>query len=141
MEEHAARIDDPALRESYLTGLRVNRAIAEAAAELPPPGCLRVRLPRADAPPRRHPAADETVDLVWTVDAGKRDVALIRQEGKVAARRQRILRLCAEAEAAGASPRVDDLAGAFRVTPRTIRADLATLRRQGYNVCTRGRAG
>ena len=139
VEEHAACIDDPALRESYLTGLRVNRAIVEAAAELPPPGCLRVRLPRADVPPHRRPAPDETVGLVWTVDAGEQDAALLKQEGKVAARRQRILRLCAEAEAAGASPRADDLASALQVTSRTVRTDLAALRRQGHAVCVRGR--
>jgi DNA-binding SARP family transcriptional activator len=141
VEKHAARIDDPALRESYLAGLRVNRAITEAAAELPPRGCLRVRLPRADVPLHRRPTPDETVDLVWTVDAGEQDAIVVGQEGKVAARRQRVLRLCAEAEAAGASPLADDLAGALRVTSRTIRTDLAALRREGYAVCARGRTG
>jgi DNA-binding SARP family transcriptional activator/predicted ATPase len=139
VEKHASRIDDPALRKSYLIGLRVNRAIAEAAAELPPPGCLRVRLPRADAPPHRRPAPDETVGLVWTLDTGEQDAAPVRQEGKVAARRRCILRLCAEAEASGASPRADDLAGALQVTPRTIRTDLAALHRQGHAVCVCGR--
>jgi len=42
------------------------------------------------------------------------------------------------AEAAGAAPAIADLAGALDVSPRTIRADLAALKRQGHTVRTRG---
>jgi len=140
VNEDAARIADPAFRETYRTGTRVNRAIVEATATQPPPGRLRVCLPRADAPTHRRPTAEEMVTLVWTVDAGEEDSALGRREGRVALRRHRILRLLAEAEAAGALPTVADLAGALDVSPRTVRADLAALRRQGHTVRTRGRA-
>jgi len=137
--ERAACISDPAWREKYRTGLRVNRAITETFAEQPPPGQLRVRLARADVPAYRQPTPEELITVIWTVDAGPEDAALAEREGKVALRRHRILRLLAEAEAAGALPTVADLAGALNVTPRTIRSDLTALRRQGHPIRTRGR--
>jgi DNA-binding SARP family transcriptional activator/predicted ATPase len=139
VDERAAQIDTAALRASYRTGLRVNRAITGAAARLPPPGRLRIRLVRPDAPSHRRPTPAERISLTWTVDAGDEDAALGRREGKVALRRRRILRLMAEAEAAGALPAVADLAGALNVSVRTLQADLAALRRQGQRVRTRGR--
>ncbi|MBE9506952.1 MAG: DUF1670 domain-containing protein [Chloroflexi bacterium] len=93
---------------------------------------------RADAPAHRRPTSDETVTLTWTVDAGEEDDVLAKQEGKVALRRRRLLRLLAEAEAANGLPTVADLAGALGFSPRTISADLAALRRQGHAVRTRG---
>ncbi len=137
--ERVELIDDLALRETYCTGLRVNRAIAAVLAQQSPPGRLRVRLARADAPAHRRPIPDETVALTWTVDAGEEDAALVEREGKVALRRHRLLRLLAEAEAAVTRPAIADLAGALDVSPRTIRADLTALRRQGYAARTRGR--
>jgi len=139
LNERAELISDLAWQEKYRTGLMANRAIAEAAAGQPPPGQLRVCLARADAPAHRRPASDETVPLIWTVDASEADGALAEREGKVALRRHRLLRLLAEAEAAGALPTVADLAGALDVSPRTICADLAALRRQGHAARTRGR--
>ncbi|MEA3340655.1 MAG: tetratricopeptide repeat protein, partial [Chloroflexota bacterium] len=137
--ERVELIDDPALREKFRTGLRVNRAIAAALAQQPPPGQLRVRLARAGAPAHRRPTPDETVALVWTVDAGGEDAALLEREGKVALRRHRLLRLLAEAEAASALPAIIDLAGALAVSPRTIRTDLTALRSLGHAARTRGR--
>jgi len=138
VDERAEYIDDPALRKTYRTGICTNRAIAEVAARLPPPGCLRVRLAHADVPAHRRPAPDETAAVIWTVDASAEDAALAEQEGKVILRHHRILRLLAEAEAAGVRPTVADLAGALDVSPRTIRSDRATLRRQGHAARTRG---
>lgn len=138
VNERAERIDDPALRKTYRTGLRANRAIAEAAARLPLPGRLRVRLARADVPAHRRPTSDETVAVIWTVDAGGEDAILAEQEGKVVLRHHRILRLLAEADAAGTLPTVADLAGALDVSSRTIRNDMAILRREGHTVRTRG---
>jgi DNA-binding SARP family transcriptional activator/tetratricopeptide (TPR) repeat protein len=140
VNERAALINDPAWRESYRTGLRVNRVIAAALADQPSPGQLRVCLARADAPAHRRPAPDETVTVIWTVDAGEEDATLAKRQGKAALRRHRLLRLLREAEAAGALPAIADLAGALDVSPRTIRADLAALRRQEHAVRTRGRA-
>jgi predicted ATPase/DNA-binding SARP family transcriptional activator len=139
VDERAGRIDDPSLRQMYRSGRRVNRAIAEALAAQPPPGRLRVRLARADVPAHRRPLPSETVVVTWSVDAGAADAAPARAQGKVAQRRACLLRLLAEAAAAGALPTVADLAGALEVSPRTIRADVAALRRQGHCVETRGR--
>jgi DNA-binding SARP family transcriptional activator len=141
LEEQSERINDPVLQEKYRTGRRFNRDIAEAIAGRPPPGRLCVRLARADAPARRRPARDELVTVIWTVDAGEEDAALAKREGKVALRRHRLLRLLAEAETAGGLPTGADLAGALGFSPRTIRADLAVLRRQGHAVHTRGAQG
>ena len=136
--QRAERIGDPAWRETYRTGLRLHRAVAEAMACQPPPGQLLVYLPRSDAPVRRRVPPEEKVAVVWTVDAGEADEAVAEQGGRVALRRHRLLRLLAEAEAAGGLPTVADLAGALEVSPRTIRADLAALRRQGHTVRTYG---
>jgi tetratricopeptide (TPR) repeat protein len=138
LEEQSERINDPVLQEKYRTGRRFNRDIAGALAGQPPPGRLRVRLARADAPTHRRPPPHELVTVIWTVDAGEEEVALAKRESKVALRRHRLLRLLAEAEAAGGLPAVADLAGALDFSPRTIRADLAALRRQGHTVYTRG---
>jgi tetratricopeptide (TPR) repeat protein len=138
LEEQSGRINDPVLQEKYRTGRRFNRDIAEALAGQPPLGQLRVCLARADASPHRQPASDELLTVIWTVDAGEEDADLSKREGKVALRRHRLLRLLAEAEAAGGLPTVADLAGGLDFSPRTIRADLAVLRRQGHAVRTRG---
>lgn len=137
--ECAERIHDLALQEQFCTRFRVCRAVTDALADQPPPGQLRVRLPRADATGRGRGSPRATIAVIWTVDAGEEDAALLAREGKVVLRRHRILRLLAEAEAAGALPTVADLAGALEVSPRTIRADLAALRRQGHPVRTCGR--
>ncbi|MBN1976183.1 MAG: AAA family ATPase [Anaerolineae bacterium] len=138
LDEQSERINDPVLREKYRTGRRFNRDIAEALAGQPSPGRLRVHLARADAPARRRPTRDELVAVIWTVDAGEEDAALAKRAGKVALRRHRLLRLLVEAETAGGLPAGADLAGALDFSPRTIRADLAALRRQGHAVHTRG---
>jgi DNA-binding transcriptional ArsR family regulator len=138
LEEQIERISDPTLQETYRTGRCFNRGITEALANLPSSGCLLVELAHADVPAHRPSPPEETVTLIWTVDAGEPDAALARQEDKVALRRHRILRLLAETEAAGGLPTVVDLAGALDVSPRTINGDLAALRRQGHPVRTRG---
>jgi DNA-binding SARP family transcriptional activator len=138
LDERAQLIGDPAWQEKYRTGLRVNQAIIQAAALLPPPGHLRVRLARADVPAHRRPEPDEMIAVIWTVDAGEEDAALAEQVSKAPLRRRRILRLLAEAETAAALPTVADLAGALDVSARTIRSDLAVLCEQGHTIRTRG---
>lgn len=136
--ERAACIDEPDLREAYRSGHRVHRAIAQALAEQPAPGCLRVRLARADVPAHRRPRPDEVVSLIWTVDNGPPDTALGEREGPVALRRHRLLRLLATSQEAGALPTVADLAGALEVSSRTVRSDLQALRQEGHRLSTRG---
>ncbi|MEA3397408.1 MAG: DUF1670 domain-containing protein, partial [Chloroflexota bacterium] len=138
VDERAERIGDPVWQKKYRTGLMANRAIAEAVACQPPPGQLCVSLARAGIPAHRRPTSGETVTVTWTIDAGEEDAVLAGREGKVALRRHRLLRLLAEAEAARALPTVTDLSGGLGVSSRTVRADLAILRRQGHIARTRG---
>ena len=139
LDERVKKIAAPAWREKYISGHRFNRDITSAAADLPPPGQLRVSLAPVDTGAHHHPAPEEAVTVIWTVDAGEPDAALAERDGKVTLRRHRILRLLVEAEEAGGSPTVADLAGALNVSPRTIDSDLAALRRQGHSIRTRGR--
>ncbi len=136
--EFAERVSDPIWQEKFRTAYHARQAIAEAVAVQPPPGCLRVRLARADAPGHRQPLPDETTFVVWNVDDGNADAAIAKREGKAALRRHRLRRLLAQAHATNAAPTIEDMAGALDVSPRTVRADLAALRRQGYTVRTRG---
>jgi hypothetical protein len=106
---------------------------AEAAAYLT--SCITIRLPRSDVPLGRPLRDDEFVAVTWTV-AALEDEAIA---GKVARRRQRILRLLREAEAQWAVPRDEDLAGVLEVSLSTLRRDMAALREEGHSLPTRGR--
>jgi hypothetical protein len=96
---------------------------------------ISVRLARADAPTGRPLRADEYVSVTWTVEAPE-DKAV---PGKVGRRRHRILRLLAQAQAQGATPRDQDLAAALDVGLRTLRRDMAALRAEGHQLPTRWR--
>lgn len=98
-------------------------------------GQIMVRLPRADAPLGRPLGDDEFVLVTWTVTAAED----ARVPGKTARRRQRILRLLAEAQAQGATPRDEDLAAALAVSLPTLRRDMAALRAAGHDLFTRWR--
>lgn len=97
------------------------------------------QLARLTAPLGRPLAPNECVRVRWTIDAGEPDATILRASGKVALRRQRILRLVAEARAQGAAPTDCDLARALAVTERTVHSDITTLRAQGYTIPTRRR--
>lgn len=103
------------------------------------PGQIRVTLKRARAPAGRPRRDDGQVAVLWTVDAGESDAALLRQKGKGALRRARIVRLLEESAAQGGQPTQTDLANALNVTPRTIRQDFAALRRHRRPLRTRGK--
>jgi DNA-binding SARP family transcriptional activator/tetratricopeptide (TPR) repeat protein/type II secretory pathway predicted ATPase ExeA len=94
---------------------------------------ITVFLPRADAPLGRPLRPDEYVAVTWTVHAPEDE----EPRGKVARRRQRTLRLLAEAQAQGAAPRDQDLAAALGVSLVTLRRDMAALRSQGHDLPTR----
>ena len=99
------------------------------------PRRVEVRLPVATAPTGRPLREDETVPVIWTVDAAE-DAAV---KGAVGRRRQRLLRLLRQAAEQGAAPTVPDLAQALGAGERTIERDLAALRAAGHAVHTRGR--
>jgi DNA-binding SARP family transcriptional activator len=89
---------------------------------------ISVRLPRSDAPLGRPLSESEHMTVSWTVD----DPADRAIQSKAARRRQRLLRLLAEAQAQGAAPTHDHLAQALGVSRRTIERDVVALRRQGH---------
>jgi len=102
------------------------------------PERVTVLIPRTGAPWGRPLRAEEYVEVIWTLDAGRQDEALKEIKGEVGLRRARILRLCAEANVQGGDPREEDLARVLGVSTRTIRADIAWLRAQGCSLQTRG---
>ncbi len=101
------------------------------------PDRLLVRLPLTLAPVGRPLRADEWVDVIWSISTSEDEVI----QDKVARRQHRLLRLLREADKQGAAPRVDDLARALDVSPKTIKRDLVALRAGGHNARTRGSRG
>lgn len=75
------------------------------------------------------------IEVEWTVT---HYLDQVTSEGPSPRGRQ-ILRLVDEAAAAGAAPTVSDLAGALAVSGSTVRREIEALRRDGYEVNTRGR--
>jgi hypothetical protein len=97
---------------------------------------VNAAVPRWDAPTGRPLEPDDLVDIRWTVSEPD-DHSLA---SAAARRRQRILRLSAEARKQGGMARVSDLAMALDVSERTIKRDLSTLRSEGRQPLTRGSA-
>lgn len=133
IQQIASHIDDSALRHSFLALPAVRAIEADLDQVRRTQGVRRyVYLYRLDG------ASGVQVEVVWTIDAGEPDAALLAAEGKVALRRARLLRLVEEARAQDALPTQDDLARALGVTQRTIRSDLVALRQEGRQVRTWG---
>ena len=93
-----------------------------------------IALPRVDVPRGRPLRTEDWIDIRWTVS----EPADLDIEDEASRRQIRLARLMAEAEDQGGSPRVVDLADALGVSRATIRRDLATMRRSGRRVSTRG---
>ena len=87
------------------------------------------------APGGRPLEQDEMVIVRWTVH----DPSDENGSDAICRRRLRILRLVQEAETQGAAATVADLAGALGAGIATIGRDLASLRKDGHKVTTRGR--
>lgn len=101
-----------------------HRAIL-AAWDAEQPTQRRVRLPRLDAPLGRPLTADEEIEITWTVEtAADRQIS-----SKTRRRQEQIARLLREAHAQDASPAYHHLAEALDVSERTIKRDMAALRR------------
>jgi DNA-binding SARP family transcriptional activator/Tfp pilus assembly protein PilF len=138
LQERAARIDDEALRRSFLQNVATHRKIVaayQAFQASPREKQTTVLLPHADAPQGRPLRDDEYVSVTWTL-ATAEDASLTN---KVDRRRRCLLRLLHEAQAQGAIPRDLDLANALGVSLATLRRDLATLRDRGYDLPPRRR--
>ena len=136
LDERAAKIDDPALRRSFLENVVSHREIL-AAYKQRQEQKITVRLPIIEAPTGRPLKADEWVDVTWTLYASV-DYAI---KGKTACRQHRLRRLLDEAQSQGAAPTVADLAVALDVSTATIKRDLAVLRESGLHIQTRGSRG
>jgi tetratricopeptide (TPR) repeat protein len=120
----------------------IQRALQQIAQRPPAlePGQIRVRLARQGTPRGRPLRPEEFVEVVWTVESDE-DTRVRARGGRIAERRARLRRLCAEAAAQGAEPTVADLARALGVTTRTVDRDLAALREAGEVLITRGAVG
>lgn len=92
-----------------------------------------VHLPRADAPLGRPLNADEFVGVNWSISLPE-DWKVDSAAGR---RRHRLLRLTRQAAESDAVARVSDLADVLGVSERTVKRDLAELRKQGEKPKTR----
>lgn len=70
------------------------------------------------------------VDVQVLLDAGPADQALKQAQGSIALRRARLKRIRHEAALQGAAPTVKELAALLGISPRTVKRDLALLRKQ-----------
>lgn len=103
------------------------------------PGQIRVILAKKDAPHGRPLKETDTVEVVWTVDAGDEDLQVLAAHDKIALRQQRILRLLDEAVSQGAVATQEDLARALHTSVRTIKRDFKALQAAGQALPSRGR--
>jgi tetratricopeptide (TPR) repeat protein len=123
----------PEVRESARTQVPDHRAIV-AASERTFATEQTVTLPRVDVPLGRPVRDDEWTQVQWTITSPS-DTS-IRNRGE--RRRTRLQRLAEQAERQGGAPRVEDLAVTLGVSEATVRRDLASLRKAGVGVSTRG---
>ena len=68
----------------------------------------------------------------------KEDRKILKEEGLGSLRRRKIVRMCHEALDQGGLLTQEDLAELLTTSPRTVRYDIAALRREGVSVPTRG---
>ena len=133
------------LQQEYHFAPKIAQAlVAEAQAcligpDLPlQPGQMRVVLLKRNAPHGRALSQSQMVEVVWTIDAGPEDQAVLTDYGLSALRQSRIQRLLEEALAQGAVASQEDLARALQVSVRTIKRDWAELQAQGLYLPSRG---
>jgi len=86
---------------------------------------VQVELTRADVPLGRTLTAADRIFVELTVDAGREDAAIRREQGSVGLRRHRLRRLVAESRVHGAAPTHAELAQLLGYSVRTIARDFA----------------
>jgi DNA-binding Lrp family transcriptional regulator len=133
------------LQEQFSQPLRVAEVLVEIAQtclvnarEQLRPGQMQVLLVKRGAGRVRALRETATTEVVWTLDSGAEDRAVLREHGRMALRRLRIQRLLSEALEQGALATQEDLAQALQVSVRTIKRDCRHLEEQGIYVPTRG---
>ncbi len=127
--EYAAQFEDePARRAFFSRDPTVRRLMEEVYARgiapRPDSGVVTRWLPSRAGPDRRP------VPVEWTLDAGPPDASLKRSQGAIALRRERLARILREAHSHGARPTIQQLADDLGVSPRTIKRDLAAIRKR-----------
>lgn len=133
------------LQEGFQYAPRVAQAILEEAqahllghSQGLKPGQIRAILAKKDAPHGRPLEEIETVEVVWTIDAGAEDLQVLEAHDRIALRRLRSLRLLDEAVTQGAAATQEDLAWALHTSVRTIKRDFEALQAEGYSLPSRG---
>ncbi len=97
------------------------------------PITVSAQIPSDAAPMGRSLRPEEYVDVSWTVsDPSDWDTPVVSER-----RQRRLCRLADEAKAQGGSARILDFAAALSVSERTIKRDIADLRKRGTTVRTR----
>jgi len=102
------------------------------------PGQMRVILVARGAHHGQTLAETPMKEVLWTVDAGEEDRAVLFEKGPAALRQHRIQRLLEEALEQRAVATQEDLAQVLQVTPRTIKRDFAALHAAGGWLPSRG---
>ncbi len=103
------------------------------------PGQIRKILLKRDAAHGQSLFKSETIEVTWTIDAGKEDDEIEQRDGVAALRQARTQRLLDEALSQGAVASQEDLARVLHVSVRTIKRDCADLQAQGILLPTRGK--
>lgn len=78
------------------------------------------------------------VEVTLTRHAGQEDEAIRRRQGKQALRQHQILRMIDECREQNGTLTQEDIADILKVSSRTIRRDIKSLRESGFSVPTRG---
>lgn len=102
------------------------------------PGRIKEIVLAKDAPAGRPLRELKKVEVILTLDAGGEDLDVLSKYGRVPLRQVRILRLVEETLDQGGILTQEDLAHFLKVDTRTIKRDVAHLRKLRYLVHTRG---
>ncbi|MEA1964159.1 MAG: DUF1670 domain-containing protein [Candidatus Aerophobetes bacterium] len=102
------------------------------------PGQIKEVVLAKDEPSGRPLSQLKKVEVILTLDAGGEDLDVLSKYGRNYLREVRILRLIEEALDQGGILTQEDLSRILKVDVRTIKRDIAHLRKLGYLVHTRG---
>lgn len=133
------------LREEFSTAPRVAEAILLEATEALhgteshlKNGQVKYTLAKRTARTGQPLSETETTEVVWTLYAGSDDVRLLREQGLVALRRAKIIRLLQEALEQDAVATQEDLAYVLHSSVATIKRDFKALQAQEVSLPSRG---
>ncbi len=137
VQTQCATLPEAKQRRDFLQNVRVNREIVAAFGILEPIIITRhetLRLPPVTISSGNVLKTSDYLNITWTVQDPSDQGFLNKAE----ARQHRLERLLTEAAQQGAAPTVNDLANALAVSAPTIKRDLASARKRGKGLKTRG---